>query len=64
MAGSHGDFNPVAPAFAELTHSSVFPATECVMEIEDGMGAGMRVHLRGCEIPDLSDLCRSFRRRD
>ena len=64
VADSHSESRSVAPAFVELTHSSVFPATECVMEIEDGMGARMRVHLRGCEIPDLSDLCRSFRRRD
>jgi hypothetical protein len=34
------------------------------IELEDGFGARMRVHLRGCELPDLADLCRSFRRRD
>ena len=64
VAGRNCDLSPVAPAFVELTRSPVVSATECVMEIEDGLGARMRVHLRGCEIPDLSDLCRSFRRRD
>ena len=63
VAGRNGDSNSVTPAFIEL--SPLAPsATECVIELEDGLGARMRVHLRGCEVPDLAVLCRSFRRRD
>lgn len=36
------------------------PAGECVIECEDGSGASLRVHLRGCEIPDLAALSRGF----
>ena len=36
------------------------PAGECVIECEDGSGASLRVHLRGCEIPDLAALARCF----
>jgi hypothetical protein len=54
----------VAPAFIELATSSLAASTErseCVVEFEDGSGARMRVHLRGCSAPDLVGLCRSFR---
>lgn len=64
VAGRNGDPSPVAPAFIELTSSPLASSTECVVEFEDGLGARMRVHLRGCEIPDLAVLCRSFRGRD
>ena len=65
VAGKGDASNPVAPAFIELSPPPPAPSTtECVLELEDGLGARMRVHLRGCEIPDLADLCRSFRRRD
>jgi hypothetical protein len=65
VAGRNGDSNSVTPAFIELSPPPVIPSTtECVIELEDGLGARMRVHLRGCEIPDLAILCRSFRRRD
>ncbi len=65
VAGRNRDSNSVAPAFVELTPPPLAPSTsECVIELEDGLGARMRVHLRGCEIPDLAVLCRSFRRRD
>lgn len=65
LAGGNCDSRCVAPAFIELTPPSSGPsASECVIELEDGFGARMRVHLRGCELPDLADLCRSFRRRD
>ena len=59
------DSSSVAPAFIELSPPPLAPsASECVIELEDGFGARMRVHLRGCETPDLAVLCRSFRRRD
>jgi hypothetical protein len=65
VAGRNCDSSTVAPAFVELSPPSLAPSTiECVLEMEDGLGARIRVHLRGCEIPDLADLCRSFRRRD
>ena len=64
VAGRNCDSSPVAPTFIELTPSPMAPSTECVVEFEDGFGARMRVHLRGCEIPDLAVLCRSFRGRD
>ncbi|MDA1229817.1 MAG: hypothetical protein O2856_03495 [Planctomycetota bacterium] len=64
VAGRNCDPRSVAPAFIELTSSPLASSTECIVEFEDGLGARMRVHLRGCEIPDLTDLCRSFRRRD
>ena len=65
VAGRNSDSISVAPAFIELSPAPPAPsASECVIELEDGFGARMRVHLRGCELPDLADLCRSFRRRD
>ena len=64
VAVRNSDSSSVAPAFIELTSSPMAPSTECVVEFEDGLGARMRVHLRGCEIPDLAVLCRSFRGRD
>ena len=48
------------PAFVELSPPSVTAAGECVVEFEDGAGASMRIHLRGCDIPDLVALGRSF----
>jgi hypothetical protein len=36
------------------------PASECVIELEDGAGASMRMHLKGGEIPDVLALGRSF----
>jgi len=47
------------PAFVELSPPSVTTA-ECVVEFEDGVGARMRIHLSGCEAPDLVALGRSF----
>ena len=60
------DSGLVSPGFIELSPSSLAPSSlvpsrECVVEFEDGLGARMRVHLRGCEAPDLVALCRSFR---
>ncbi len=65
VAARNGDSSSVVPAFIELSPPPLaLPTTECIVELEDGLGARMRVHLRGCEIPDLAVLCRSFRRRD
>ena len=60
VAARSSDPGSVAPAFIEFSPPSLAPATECVVEFENGSGARMRVHLRGCEIPDLVALGRSF----
>lgn len=60
VAGKNCDSSSAAPTFIELTPSPIAPSTECVVEFEDGSGARMRVHLRGCESPDLAALGRSF----
>jgi hypothetical protein len=39
---------------------SLASSGECVVEFEDGSGASLRVHLRGCDVPDLVALGRSF----
>lgn len=65
VAGRNFDSSSVSPAFIELSPPPLVPSTnECVVEFEDGLGASIRVHLRGCAIPDLAVLCRSFRRCD
>ena len=47
------------PAFVELAPPVAAPR-ECVIEFEDHSGATMRIHLRGCEVPDLVALGRGF----
>ena len=47
------------PAFVELP-AAVVHASECVVEFEDGVGASLRVHLKGAEVPDLLALGRNF----
>jgi len=49
---------PLSATFVELSPTSA--AGECVIECEDGSGASLRVHLRGCETPDLAALARCF----
>jgi hypothetical protein len=48
------------PAFVELSPPPGSAVGECVVELEDGTGARMRIHLRGCEVPDVAALGRSF----
>jgi hypothetical protein len=50
----------VTPAFVELSPPPLEASRECVIEFEDHSGATMRVHLRGCEVPDVVALGRSF----
>ena len=50
----------VTPAFIELSPPSPGDSGECVVEFADGSGASLRVHLRGCDVPDLVALGRSF----
>ncbi len=47
-------------AFVELPSPTVAAASECVIELEDGAGASLRVHLKGADVPDLLALGRSF----
>ena len=48
-----------APRFVELPLPSA-GSGECIVELEDGGGAKMRVHLKGVAAPDLAGLSRSF----
>jgi hypothetical protein len=47
-------------AFIELPSAPLLPTSECIIELEDGTGASMRIHLKGTELPDLLELGRSF----
>ena len=46
--------------FLELAPPSQAGLGECTVELEDAVGAKMRVHLKGFEAPDLAALSRSF----
>jgi len=52
--------NSAKPAFVELSPPPMPAAGECIFEFEDGTGASLRIRLRGCEVPDLVALGRSF----
>ena len=54
------DSAPLSGTFVEISPPSPAASSECVIECEDGSGASLRVHLRGCEIPDLAALARCF----
>ncbi len=46
--------------FVELSTSSFPLASESMIELEDGAGAIMRIHLKGTEVPDVLALGNSF----
>ena len=46
--------------FVELPSPTISPASECVIEFENGSGASMRVYLKGNAVPDVLELGRSF----
>ena len=48
----------VNPPFVELPPMPL--ASECVIELEDGAGARLRMHLKGSDPPDVLALGRSF----
>lgn len=56
----NSDSTSVPPTFIELSPPLPSASGECVVEFEDGAGASIRVHLRGCDAPDLVALGRSF----
>lgn len=56
---------PTSATFLEVGPLPSAVAGECIVELEDGEGARMRVHLKGAEaieraVPDLAALARSF----
>jgi len=51
-----------APEFVELLPGGLpAPRPECLIEVEDGSGAKLRIHLQGGEFPDVAALTRGFR---
>ena len=48
------------PHFVELTPFMPNGSSECVLELEDGSGAKMRVQLKGIGTPDLATISQSF----
>ena len=54
------DSAPPTAAFVELCSPSMPFASECVIELEDGIGSRLRVHLKGAEVPDVLALARGF----
>ena len=54
-----------APEFVELLPGGLptasFSRPECLIEVEDGSGSKLRIHLQGGELPDVAALTRGFR---
>jgi hypothetical protein len=46
--------------FLELPVAAWPGSGECTLELEDAVGAKLRIHLKGFETPDLAALSRSF----
>ncbi len=46
--------------FLELPSAAWSGSGECTLELEDAVGAKLRVHLKGFAAPDLAALSRSF----
>ena len=57
---SPSDAEPATGAFMELSVPPPAPLRECLVEWEDSLGARMRLHMKGCDMPDLVALGRSF----
>ena len=62
VAGSaSSDSASARPAFIELSSlPSPGASGECVVEFADSTGASLRIHLSGCQTPDLVALGRNF----
>jgi len=57
------DHKKAAPDFIEFLPTEIHPpCPECTIELEDGSGSKMRIHLKGSELPDLASITRVFRR--
>ena len=51
-----------APEFVEILPGGMpAPRPECLIEVEDGRGARMRIRLQGGDLPDVAALTRVFR---
>ncbi len=53
-----------SPSLPLASPSSPSSTRECLLEFENGLGAKMRIHWKGHDVPDLASLCRSFWNRD
>jgi hypothetical protein len=50
------------PAFVELPSREILPSSlECTIELEDGHGATIRLHVRGVRVGDLVSFTRLLR---
>ena len=50
------------PEFVEILPGGMpGPRAECLIEVEDGSGGKMRIHLQGGALPDVAALTRVFR---
>jgi hypothetical protein len=50
------------PEFLELLPREILPASlQCTIELEDGHGATIRMHVQGVRVPDLVSFARLFR---
>jgi hypothetical protein len=56
--------NEKATAFVEVVSAPLEASGECVIELEDGDGASMRVTLKGHATPDVAALVGSFWKAD
>jgi hypothetical protein len=63
-AESLGGSSTSSSAPPEWTSASLGAGGECVIELEDGGGASMRVALKGHAMPDLAALIGSFWKAD
>ena len=53
----------VSDSFVELPSISVpscHAASECIIELEDGAGASMRMHFKGADVADIVGVSRSL----
>ena len=46
--------------FFELTPRANPVSVECIVDLEDPGGSKMRIHLKGAEVPNLSELSQTF----
>lgn len=59
---SVAEIEPKAPEFIQiLDGAAAIGKPECVIELEDGSGAKLRISLRGAGVPDIPALARAFR---
>jgi hypothetical protein len=53
---------PAGSEFLELLPRTMVPSSpECTIELEDGSGGKMRMHMKGASMADLASLARGLR---